>query len=48
MNGRVGQPDPNAPENRRALVTPSALPEAKQEAAQAITRGLLSLASSGS
>ncbi|MGS6571126.1 plasmid mobilization relaxase MbeA, partial [Enterobacter intestinihominis] len=42
-----GLHDPNAPENRRALDTPSALPEAKQEAAEAITRGLLALASSG-
>ncbi|MGU0055584.1 hypothetical protein ACVXG7_04020 [Enterobacter hormaechei] len=48
VNGRLGLHDPNAPENRRALVTPSALPETKQEAAQAITRGLLALASSGS
>ncbi|EPV0754114.1 plasmid mobilization relaxase MbeA [Enterobacter hormaechei] len=47
VNGRLGLHDPNAPENRRALVTPSALPEAKQEAVQAITRGLLALASSG-
>ncbi|WP_426097940.1 plasmid mobilization relaxase MbeA [Hafnia paralvei] len=47
VNGRLGLHDPNAPENRRALVTPSALPETKQEAAQAITRGLLALASSG-
>ncbi|MGS6438557.1 plasmid mobilization relaxase MbeA, partial [Enterobacter intestinihominis] len=47
VNARVGLHDPNAPENRRALVTPSALPEAKQEPAQAITRGLLALASSG-
>lgn len=47
VNGRLGLHDPNAPENRRALVTPSALPEAKHEAAQAITRGLLTLASSG-
>ncbi|EQA2895861.1 plasmid mobilization relaxase MbeA [Enterobacter hormaechei] len=47
VNGRLGLHDPNAPENRRALVTPSALPEKKQEAAQAITRGLLALASSG-
>ncbi len=38
---------PNAPENRRALVTPSALPKTTQEAAEAITRGLLTLASSG-
>ncbi|MEB6647725.1 hypothetical protein MXL30_24040, partial [Enterobacter kobei] len=27
VNGRLGLHDPNAPENRRALVTPSALPE---------------------
>ena len=47
VNGRLGLHDPNAPENRRALVTPSALPETKREAAQAITRGLLVLASSG-
>ncbi len=47
VNGRLGLHDPNAPENRRALVTPSALPKAKQEAAQAITRGLLILASNG-
>ena len=47
MNGRLGLHDPNAPENRRALVTPAGLPKTKQEAAEAITRGLLSLASSG-
>lgn len=47
VNGRLGLHDPNAPENRQALVTPSALPEAKQEAAQTITRGLLALALSG-
>ncbi len=47
VNGSLGLHDSNAPENRRALVTPSALPETKQEAAQAITRGLLALASSG-
>ncbi len=47
VNGSLGLHDPNAPENRRALVTPSALPEAKQEAAQAITRSLLALASAG-
>ncbi len=47
VNGSLGLHDPNAPENRRALVTPSALPEVKQEAAQAIIRGLLALASSG-
>lgn len=47
VNGRLGLHDPNAPENRRALVTPSGLPKTKLEAAEAITRGLLSLASSG-
>ncbi|MEB2479068.1 nuclease, partial [Citrobacter freundii] len=46
VNGSMGLHDPNAPENRRALVTPSALTETKQEDAQAITRGLLALASS--
>jgi hypothetical protein len=34
VNGRLGLHDPNAPENRRALVTPSALPQTKQEAAE--------------
>ncbi|MCY1751166.1 relaxase/mobilization nuclease domain-containing protein, partial [Klebsiella pneumoniae] len=33
VNGRLGLHDPNAPENRRLLVTPSALPETKLEAA---------------
>lgn len=47
VNARLGLHDPNAPENRRALVTPNSLPESKQEAARAITRGLLALASSG-
>ncbi|CAX53401.1 plasmid mobilization relaxase MbeA [Erwinia pyrifoliae] len=47
VNGRLGLHDPNAPENRRALVTPSALPKAKLEAAETITRGLLAIASSG-
>lgn len=47
VNGRLGLHDPNAPENRRALVTPSALPKTKLEAAETITRGLLALASSG-
>ena len=47
VNGRLGLHDPNDPENRRALVTPSGLPETKQEAAETITRGLLMLASSG-
>jgi hypothetical protein len=47
VNGRLGLHDPNAPENRRVLVTPSGLPKTKLEAAEAITRGLLALASSG-
>jgi hypothetical protein len=47
VNGRLGLHDPNAPENRRVLVTASALPKTKQEAAEAITRGLMVLASSG-
>ncbi len=48
VNGRSGLHDPNAPENRRALVTPSSLPKTKQEAAEAITRGLLASPLSGS
>jgi len=47
VNGRFGLHDPNAPENRRALVMPSALPAAKQEAAVSITQGLLNLAAAG-
>lgn len=47
VNGRLELHDPNAPENRRALVTPSALPQTKLEASEAITSGLLALASSG-
>lgn len=47
VNGRLGLHDPNDPENRRALVTPAALPKVKQEAAETITRSLLALASSG-
>jgi len=47
VNGRLGLHDPNAPENRRALVTPSALPKVKQEAAETITRSLLHLSTSG-
>ncbi len=31
VNGRLGLHDPNAPENRRVLVTPSALPETKRK-----------------
>jgi hypothetical protein len=47
VNGRLRLHDPNDPANRRALVTPSALPKTQQEAAHAITAGLLSLASAG-
>ncbi|MBE8345730.1 relaxase/mobilization nuclease domain-containing protein, partial [Leptospira interrogans serovar Pomona] len=47
VNDRLGLHDPNAPENRRALVTPGNLPQTKQEAAQAITDGLLRLCESG-
>ncbi|MCW7199857.1 hypothetical protein OHD55_30495 [Escherichia coli] len=39
VNHHYGLHDPNAPENRRTLVTPNNLPKAKQEAAEAITRG---------
>lgn len=47
VNGRFGLHDPNAPENRRALVTPSALPAVKQDAAVTITQSLLILAAAG-
>jgi len=47
VNGRLGLHDPNDPANRRALVTPAALPQAQQEAVRAITQGLMTLASSG-
>lgn len=47
VNARLGLHDPNDPANRRALVTPSALPQAQQEAVRAITHGLMVLASSG-
>ncbi len=43
VNHHYGLCDPNAPENRRTLVTPNNLPKAKQEAAEAITRGLEAL-----
>ena len=39
--------DPDDPMNKRELVTPRDLPSRKQEASQAITAGLLHLASSG-
>lgn len=47
VNGRLGLHDPNDPANRRELVTPSALPQAQQDAVMAITQGLMVLASSG-
>ncbi|KKE85917.1 hypothetical protein PT80_23035, partial [Salmonella enterica subsp. enterica serovar Schwarzengrund] len=47
VNGSLGLHDPSARENRRAVVTPSARPETRREAAQGITRGLLALASCG-
>lgn len=47
VNGRLGLHDPNDPANRRALVTPSALPKTQQDAVSAITQGLMVLASSG-
>ena len=39
--------DPNDPARRRALTTPSDLPKDKQEAARAITDGLLAMSASG-
>lgn len=47
VNGRLGLHDPNAPENRRMLVTPNTLPKTKQEAAEAITDGLVRLCVAG-
>lgn len=47
VNARLGLHDPNAPENRRTLVTPGNLPKTKQEASQTITNGLLRLCESG-
>lgn len=47
VNARLGLHDPNAPENRRTLVTPNSLPKTKQEAAEVITAGLEQLARAG-
>ncbi len=47
VNAQLGLHDPDDPLNKRALMTPSNLPKAKQDAAQAITDGLLSLAAAG-
>lgn len=47
VNHHYALHDPNAPENRRTLVTPGNLPESKQKAAEAITGGLEFLCLSG-
>ena len=47
VNAQLGLHDPDDPLNKRALMTPRNLPKAKQDAAQAITDGLLSLAAAG-
>lgn len=47
VNTRLGLHDPNAPENRRTLVTPANLPQVKQTASQVITDGLLRLCEAG-
>lgn len=47
VNHHYGLHDPNAPENRRTLVTPNNLPGTKKEAAEAITRGLEAICRTG-
>lgn len=47
INAQLGLHDPDDPLNKRALMTPSNLPKAKQDAAQAITDGLLLMAAAG-
>jgi len=47
VNAQLGLRDPNAPENRRTLVTPNSLPKTKQEAAKVITAGLEQLVRAG-
>ena len=47
MNASLKLHDPDDPINKRELTTPRNLPKSKQEAARAITDGLLSLASHG-
>lgn len=47
VNGKLGLHDPNDPANRQAITLPSDLPRATQEAARAITDGLLVLAGQG-
>lgn len=47
VNAAYDLHDPDDPMNKRELVTPRDLPAAKQDAARAITDGLLSMAASG-
>ena len=47
VNARLSLHDPDAPENRRTLVTPNTLPKTKQEASEAITGGLVRLCVAG-
>jgi hypothetical protein len=47
MNASLKLHDPDDPINKRELTTPRNLPKSKQEAARAITDGLLSLAGNG-
>lgn len=47
VNHHYGLHDPNAPENRRTLVTPNNLQGTKKEAAEAITRGLEAICRTG-
>ncbi|MDF5144412.1 relaxase/mobilization nuclease domain-containing protein, partial [Vibrio parahaemolyticus] len=47
MNASLKLHDPDDPINKRELTTPRNLPASKQEAARAITDGLLSLAGNG-
>ena len=46
-NSTLDLHDPNDPKNRQALTMPSDLPRATQEAAKAITAGLMGMAESG-
>lgn len=47
MNASMKLHDPDDPMNKRALITPRDLPSSKQEAAQSITDGLLSIGAKG-
>ncbi|MEY9004254.1 hypothetical protein AB9G74_03200 [Escherichia coli] len=48
VNGRLGLHDPNAPENRRALVTPSALQSESRGAARRLRAAYFPLPHPGS